>query len=410
MDEVSDSALSLSQHDEEKRLHELKQYQILETAPDISFDEITELAASITDAPKAMINLIYKDEQWSKSISGIADGIRKLPRDRTVCQYTILKNRTFEIPDLLKDERTKDFPYVKGHPHLRYYLGAPLITPSGYGIGALCVLDFKPRKATQEEKNNLTVLANQVMAQLELRKKNLELEKHNRFQTNLMKILSHDLRSPINGIIGIGELLLNMDSLNKDEEVNELLLNLKYSSEQLNQLVSDILNYTLTGQNSFKLDRKETNVDDIVVNMKKLYKSAADLKDIDLNFITEVDDKPVHIDTEKFKQIFGNLISNAIKFTPESGAINCTIGLDNNSEELILTVQDNGVGMSETTIHQILSGENPDTAEGTVGEKGTGLGTTIIYKFTKLHNGVLDIDSSPGNGTTVTVKIPSATS
>lgn len=406
METAFDIKHAISEQDEEKRLHELRQYQILKTAPDISFDQITELAASITDAPKAMINLIYEDEQWSKSISGLSYDLQKIPRDRSICQYTIHKTSTFEITDLQKDERTKDFPYVKGDPYLRYYLGAPLITPNGYGIGALCVLGFEPGKATEEEKNNLTVLAKQVMAQLELRKKNLELEKHNRFQSNLMKILSHDIRSPLSGIIGIGELLLNMDSLKNNKDIQELLLNLKYSSEQLNQLVSDILNYTFTRQNEFKLERKNVEISDIVLNIKKLYKSSADLKSIDLSFNTSGFDKIIHLDAEKFKQIFGNLLSNAIKFTPEGGQIICNLSLDPSSQTIKLTVEDNGMGMSESTIQKILSGETPDTTEGTGGEKGTGLGTTIIYKFTKLHNGSLHISSSPEQGTTVTVNIP----
>lgn len=410
MEAVTVSTQTLSQQNETERLRELKQYQILETAPDISFDEITQLAASISNAPKAMINLIYKDEQWSKSIVGLTENLRKLPRDKSVCQYTIQNDSTLEIQDLLKDERTKDFPYVKGKPYLRYYLGAPLRTPNGYGIGALCILDYKPRIASEKQKDNLSVLASQVMAQLELRKKNLELKKHNHFQADLMKILSHDLRSPLNGIIGIGELLLNFDSLKKDEEVQELLLNLKYSSEQLNQLISDILNYTLIGQKGFKLDRKETQVEEIVLNMKKLYKSPADLKNIDLSFQTVNTEKKVNIDAEKFKQIFGNLLSNAIKFTPNGGQIKSTINLDTTSNTLSLTVKDNGIGMSDETIQNIISGNKSDTTDGTDGEKGTGLGTAIIYKFTKLHNGDLQINSSPGDGTTVTVNIPLSSS
>jgi len=406
MELVTESAPQKNKHVEQDRLRELKQYQILETASEISFDEITELASSITNTPRAMINLIYEDVQWSKSIHGLSENLRELPRDKSVCQYTIFENETLEITDLQKDERTRNFPYVNGKPFLRYYLGAPLITPKGYGIGSLCVLDYKPRKASEEEKKNLTVLASQVMTQLELRKKNLELEKHNQFQSDLMKILSHDLRSPLNGIIGIGELLLNLESLEKDEEVRELLLNLKYSSEQLNQLISDILNYTLIGQNGFQLERKETHVDEIVINMKKLYTSTADLKNITLTFDTVNINSAVHIDAEKFKQIFGNLLSNAIKFTPDGGQINSVISLDSTSNTLVLTVKDNGIGMSDETIREILSGNKPDTTESTDGEKGTGLGTTIIHKFTKLHNGNLNISSSPGDGTTVTVNIP----
>jgi signal transduction histidine kinase len=217
-----------------------------------------------------------------------------------------------------------------------------------------------------------------------------------------MKILSHDMRSPLNGIIGIGELLLNLNSFQGDEETQELLLNLKYSSEQLNQLISDILNYTVIGGSGFKLERKPTRVGDIVSNLQKLYKSAAALKNIDLQFTAEDVEETVQIDAEKFKQIFGNLISNAIKFTHEGGRIR----FDAANNSLVLIVKDNGVGMDEKTVQKILNGKSPSTTLGTDGEKGTGLGTTIIYKFTKLHEGGLYIESTPGEGTSVTVTIP----
>jgi len=118
----------------------------------------------------------------------------------------------------------------------------------------------------------------------------------------------------------------------------------------------------------------------------------------------------VRIDPEKFKQIFGNLLSNAIQRTPQSGQIKSTISLDSTSNTLTLTVKDNGIGMSKETIQKIISGNNPDTREGTGGEKGTGLGTTIIYKFTKLHNGNLNINSLPRHGTTFNVNIPLSSS
>ena len=104
------------------------------------------------------------------------------------------------------------------------------------------------------------------------------------------------------------------------------------------------------------------------------------------------------------------MLSNAIKFTPEGGQIKSTISLDSTLNTLSLTVKDNGIGMSDETIQNIISGNSPDTTEGTDGENGTGLGTTIIYKFTKLHNGDLKINSSPGDGTAVTVNIPLSSS
>jgi len=393
--------------DEQKRLDALHSYNILETEPETEFDELTHLAASICNAPVAMINLVDEEYQWSKSLFGITNSIRKIRKERSICQYTIQHDTLLEIPNLSKDNRFKDVPYVKNKPHLKYYLGAPLKNPDGYNIGALCVLDYKERHLPEKQRDQLKILARQVMKNFELQKQNQQLAELNKQQVNLMKILSHDLRSPLSGIIGMSDLLEELISSDQ-EEAHEMVSLLNQSAKQVNQFIDDILNYTIIESKGFSLNVVPAYIHTVVENMKRLYMPSAKLKDIDLTFDVDIENEEVRIDVEKFEQIFGNLISNALKFTQKNGSVYCQVEIKkiDGVRTLVLKVKDTGVGMDEEKADQLFTTLNIGGKKGTSGEKSTGLGLSIIKHFTELHNGNIDIQSTPGEGTTFKISLP----
>lgn len=386
---------------EKGRLEALGAYDLVNNKREDGLDQITELAASICNAPVAKINLIDSDMQRTESKFGFDDLEWSIERDRSICQYTIRQNSIFEVPNLSEDSRFKDLSYVKGEPYFRYYLGAQLINPEGHPIGALCVLDYKERHLSDNKKRQLKILANQVMTSLELRIQNHRLTELNEQKNSLMKILSHDLRSPLSGIIGMSDLLSELVAKN-NEEALEMASLINQSAKQLNQLIDDILNYTIIESNGFSLNLTETDVSSTVENMRRLYMPSAKLKNIDLSFEVDVHRK-VRLDDEKFEQIFGNLLSNAIKFTPKNGKIRGRVFDEENS--VVLEVSDTGIGMQEEVVKNLFN-DNSKRQEGTSGEKSTGLGLSIIKHFTDLHNGSIDVESTPGEGTTFIVRFP----
>ena len=167
------SRANLKRMDEQYRLLELDNYRILDTLPEKELDEITEIASAICDTPISLISLIDEHRQWFKARKGL--DVVETPREDAFCQHTLQRpQEVLVVDDPLHDERFKDNPLVQGDPHIRFYAGAPLETPTGHVMGTLCVIDNQPRSISENQKRALQLLARRVMDYLETRKLLLE--------------------------------------------------------------------------------------------------------------------------------------------------------------------------------------------------------------------------------------------
>lgn len=153
---------------EKRRLEVLWQYDVLDTAPEGVFDDLTELAALVCDAPIALISLVDEDRQWFKSRLGVE--FSETARDISFCAHAIMQEDLFLVPDATQDPRFRNNPLVTGEPRVRFYAGMPLITRDGYTLGTLCINDRMPRQLTAIQQQALRVIARHIVRHLEMRR------------------------------------------------------------------------------------------------------------------------------------------------------------------------------------------------------------------------------------------------
>ncbi len=158
---------------EKRRLEVLWKHNLLDTPPEKPLDDLTELAATVCETPIALISLVDEKRQWFKSRIGLTE--METPREASFCSHAILQNEVMLVPDALKDPRFAGNPLVTGHPFIRFYAGAPLVTEEGCALGTLCVIDHKPRELSDKQVKALQTLARVTVSYLEMRQEIQEL-------------------------------------------------------------------------------------------------------------------------------------------------------------------------------------------------------------------------------------------
>lgn len=160
------------------RIAALNRYDVLDTPPEEGFDRITRLVADWLDVPISLVTLIDEKRQWFKACVGVE--FLETDLDRSFCVHNMEANELMVVEDATADPRFADNPLVTGEPGIRFYAGAPLVSPDGYVLGSLCAIDTRPRVAADMKLEVLQDLASLVVDELELRVKNEALRERNR--------------------------------------------------------------------------------------------------------------------------------------------------------------------------------------------------------------------------------------
>jgi len=383
------------------RVLELAEFDLDYTSLNDHFKDLSKLAARVAGTDISLVNIIDSYTQWTVSKHGLE--IDSMPREESVCQHTILNGDHLEIKDLSKDERVKNKFYVTGDPHLRYYFGLPLKTSEGNNLGALCVLDKEEKDLTPEKIELLKIIANEIVSRLENTKELGKLQSKINDLKETQRKVSHDIRGPLGGIIGLSELIKEKGKENKIDEIIEMMDLIEQGGKSILELAEEILGASdekQPGQNEFNLKTFKRK-------LEQLYLPQAKTKGVELR--VEISEKNVDVPFLKNKliQITGNLISNAIKFTPKDGRVTVAILLNNNENDktLHVNVMDTGVGIDQHQLAEIQNGEGKST-NGTSGERGYGFGLSLVKHLVENLNGSLQIQSEVGKGTTFNVALP----
>ena len=391
---------------ESERLQALEAYQILDTLPEREFDSITEIASYICQTPISLVSLIDKDRQWFKSHRGL--DATETPRDHAFCAHAINHPETpFIVEDSSKDERFADNPLVTGDPNVRFYVGAPLMTSEGLAIGTLCVIDHEPRKLNEAQLTALRSLADQVIAQLELRKKVQELEQlkmalleKNHESERFAHLISHDLKSPLRSMVTLSEMIFEESEGKLNESAEMGLVHLKSKAEHAYKLVQGILNHSISGVEAIQPEK--VNLDTFIDELIRFCSPPSDI-----HVIADVQISEAHLDPTLLHQILQNLISNAIKYNDKSeGLIYVRVYRD--LDQIILEVQDNGPGIPKEQKDKIFVMFQTLHHQDRFGVKGTGIGLNTVKKLTEVLKGTVEVVEEVDEGATFRIRLPLA--
>jgi len=220
------------------RLAKLYDYGVLDTLSETTYDDITALAAHICQTPTALVSLVDINRQWFKSRVGME--VQETPRSMAFCAYTIKGKEVMLVEDTHQDPTFRDNPLVTGPPYIRFYAGAPLITPDGYALGSLCVLDYQPHQLTPAQVQALQVLSHQVIAQIELSYQRHQLELTNQQLEQRVKERTASLSSSLHRLLKAQTKLLKREATHRHNALHDPLTNLPNRSYFLQRLSQSI--------------------------------------------------------------------------------------------------------------------------------------------------------------------------
>lgn len=395
---------------ESERLAALARYDILDTAPEEAFDDITRLASHICATPIATMTLVDAARQWFKSRVGLDSS--ETPREFAFCAHTILSTDPLVVPDARNDQRFAENPLVTGNPNIRFYAGVPLITPDGFALGSLCAIDRVPRDLTEAQLDALEILARQVVQALELRQSHRQLNAYskrlvrvNEGKDQLFSMIAHDLRSPVSGVMALLEMMAEESGNLESEKIERYLGMMAKSTRDTFDLLESLLRWSVNESGKLEFQPARLSLDELVSQVLAVTQMAARKKSITLD-APEPSGRMVKADRNMVRSVLQNLVANAIKFTPPGGHV--AISHAPQGQWIAVSVKDSGTGMSAAGLRNALELDELESTPGTTGEVGTGLGLKFCRAFIERHEGKLSATSAPGAGTTFTFTLPAA--
>jgi PAS domain S-box-containing protein len=231
--------------------------------------------------------------------------------------------------------------------------------------------------------------------QLKLKESQKLLQKEIEQKNKFFSIIAHDLRNPLSGFMTLTDLMTEKGMDISINQMFEMIKKLNDSAKNLNELLSNLLTWSRSQTDNLEVDNKRINLKSKINKILNLFIANADSKNI--NLINEIRPNSELLSDEFiFSTIIRNLINNAIKFTPKDGEVRIKLSTEPGFK--IISVIDNGIGMSQEKINKIFDLENKAVSKGTAGEKGTGIGLKLCKELAIKQGGDLKVESSLGNG------------
>lgn len=399
------SAVDMAPRDEirsSKRLAALKRTNLLDTPPEEAFDRLTRLATMIIGAPTSLVSLVDSERQFFKSVSSSNENLvkdRETPLSYSFCQHAVHSRRDLLIEDARMHPLVQNNPAIVKYDILSY-AGIPLIDDDGHALGAFCVMDSETRQWTSQEIEILRELAALVLTEMKLRSTVIGLREIDRMRSELIAVISHDLRNPLTAILGSSSLLLSRGDSMDAEDKNSFLQTIHHQGERMLKMTEDMLRRSKAEAAQAPMEQKPVDLTAILERVVETFKAA----DRSTKFAVQGPADAIVIGDEgMIEQVVTNLLDNARKYSDEGSPIKAQVTVED--KRILLEVADRGRGIEEDLLPTIFQPfQQVDDAQDI--SMGVGLGLHIVRNFVELHGGSVEVASRKGEGSTFTVALP----
>ena len=378
---------------ESERLRALRKYNILDTLPEQQYQDIVQMAALICGTPIALVSLVDDDRQWFKAKVGL--DANEAPRESAFCAHALLQpDRLFIVPDATLDPRFSDNPLVTHSPNINFYAAAPLKTVDGHVLGTLCVVDFHPRELNAEQEEALRALSRQVMTQLDMRLKLVELEHardqlrevaahQERIKEEERKRIAQEIHDELGGLMTAIKSYLSFtidDVQRRGETPDRHLLDTSALADSAIETVRRVIT-----------ELRPSVLDQLGVWAALEWYAAQFQERTRLQCRVEIDDATaaIELDTERSTALFRIMQESLTNVARHAEASEVGMHARVEQDSVVLEILDNGRGIDSP---QML--------------KRDSWGIAGMYERARYFGGAVSITGQKGGGTLVTVRMP----
>jgi signal transduction histidine kinase/ActR/RegA family two-component response regulator len=390
------------------RLEALRKTGLLASDPDERFDRLTRLTAHALQSPVSLVCLVTEEQQIFKSCFGLSGPIaacRRTPLNYSFCKHTVITGRPLIIPDTRVNPLSRNNPSVPEFGAIAY-AGMPLVVESGQVIGALCVIDNKPRDWTELEISILRDLAASVMTEINLQAAKEKAEAANSAKDRFLAILSHELRTPLSPSLMVVASIAGDPTL--PDHVREDAAMAQRNIEQQTHLIDDLLDITRIENGKLAMRREAIDVHEVLKQTHDACRAEIESRGVRVCLALQSACPTISGDINRMQQVFHNLLRNALKFTPAGGEV--TIETEDTDDGVLrIMVRDTGIGISPEVLPTLFEPFAQGLRPRTDNHGGLGLGLAISRGIVEAHGGTIRAQSEGENlGTRLTVDLPPA--
>ena len=390
-------------------------------------EEILKVAIEISGADKGNIQLLDSETgtlnlaTQSGFEEPFVEFFESVAGKDTACGVALLLKQRVIVEDITESEIYADKPSLAAmrEADVLAVQSVPLMSSSGKVLGIISTHFSNTHRPSEQELRLMDLLARQTADYLERKRVEDEreqllarehelretAEEANRLKDEFLAIMSHELRNPLNVILGYAELLLRMEEIKGSPNLHRMADAVKRNAVAQSKLIRDLLDLSRLRSGKLELNRETVSPVVSIENAIETVRIDADSKDIDIQVVAPEEMLFVQADPVRLEQIIWNLLNNSVKFTPRGGRIE--VRLEDDVDDIVLTVSDNGQGIDSSFLPHIFEIFRQADSGTSRAQSGMGIGLAVVQQLVELHGGsVTAFSAGVGEGATFNIRLP----